>query len=101
MAGLVLHLGKQYGFALERGRAGDPVALGQHADDFRMSMLRNLAHQGLAIGLGHPVFGLDAYAFIDAFLKKPFSRSEEHTSDLQSLIRISYAVFCLQKKKKI
>src|SRR3546814_5296013 len=26
------------------------------------------------------------------------SRSEEHTSDLQSLMRISYAVFCLQKK---
>src|SRR3546814_8453473 len=28
------------------------------------------------------------------------SRSEEHTSELQSLIRISYAVFCLKKKKK-
>src|SRR3546814_10642221 len=28
------------------------------------------------------------------------SRSEEHTSELQSLMRISYAVFCLKKKKK-
>src|SRR3546814_5555135 len=28
-----------------------------------------------------------------------FRRSEEHTSELQSLMRISYAVFCLQKKK--
>src|SRR3546814_8972813 len=28
------------------------------------------------------------------------SRSEEHTSELQSLMRISYAVFCLNKKKK-
>src|SRR3546814_9407968 len=28
-------------------------------------------------------------------------RSEEHTSELQSLIRISYAVFCLKKKKNI
>src|SRR3546814_2158523 len=28
------------------------------------------------------------------------ARSEEHTSELQSLMRISYAVFCLQKKKK-
>src|SRR3546814_6929077 len=27
------------------------------------------------------------------------TRSEEHTSDLQSLMRISYAVFCLKKKK--
>src|SRR3546814_5826069 len=29
------------------------------------------------------------------------SRSEEHTSELQSLMRISYAVFCLKKKKYI
>src|SRR3546814_13841383 len=28
-------------------------------------------------------------------------RSEEHTSELQSLMRISYAVFCLQKKNKV
>src|SRR3546814_5081949 len=31
---------------------------------------------------------------------EPFQRSEEHTSELQSLMRISYAVFCLKKKKK-
>src|SRR3546814_6863700 len=31
----------------------------------------------------------------------PCSRSEEHTSELQSLMRISYAVFCLKKKKNI
>src|SRR3546814_5152903 len=30
----------------------------------------------------------------------PTGRSEEHTSELQSLMRISYAVFCLKKKKK-
>src|SRR3546814_599166 len=30
-----------------------------------------------------------------------FARSEEHTSELQSLMRISYAVFCLKKKKNI
>src|SRR3546814_2439840 len=30
----------------------------------------------------------------------PIRRSEEHTSELQSLMRISYAVFCLQKKKQ-
>src|SRR3546814_3868482 len=29
----------------------------------------------------------------------PSNRSEEHTSELQSLMRISYAVFCLKKKK--
>src|SRR3546814_3071177 len=32
-------------------------------------------------------------------LTKPMIRSEEHTSELQSLMRISYAVFCLKKKK--
>src|SRR3546814_2554956 len=32
--------------------------------------------------------------------KMQTERSEEHTSELQSLMRISYAVFCLQKKNK-
>src|SRR3546814_2946603 len=32
--------------------------------------------------------------------RKSAVRSEEHTSELQSLMRISYAVFCLKKKKK-
>src|SRR3546814_7706674 len=34
-------------------------------------------------------------------LAVPRERSEEHTSELQSLMRISYAVFCLKKKNKI
>src|SRR3546814_4761241 len=33
-------------------------------------------------------------------MKFDWDRSEEHTSELQSLMRISYAVFCLKKKKK-
>src|SRR3546814_2746801 len=32
--------------------------------------------------------------------KRPIGRSEEHTSELQSLMRISYAVFCLNNKRK-
>src|SRR3546814_1776847 len=46
-----------------------------------------------------------AKAADDARLEETFApykgrpRSEEHTSELQSLMRISYAVFCLQKKK--
>src|SRR3546814_6488345 len=39
--------------------------------------------------------GFDAFERLVAF-----ERSEEHTSELQSLMRISYAVFCLKKKKK-
>src|SRR3546814_7118008 len=37
-----------------------------------------------------------AVAAVEARLRRP--RSEEHTSELQSLMRISYAVFCLKKK---
>src|SRR3546814_3407563 len=33
-------------------------------------------------------------------LRAAYHRSEEHTSELQSLMRISYAVFCLKKKKE-
>src|SRR3546814_8141149 len=35
---------------------------------------------------------------VDALLAAGITRSEEHTSDLQSLMRTSYAVFCLKKK---
>src|SRR3546814_5068453 len=45
------------------------------------------------IGLGADVPASDVLGDV---LKK---RSEEHTSELQSLMRISYAVFCLKKKK--
>src|SRR3546814_1003877 len=34
-----------------------------------------------------------------AVARRPGARSEEHTSELQSLMRISYAVFCLKQKK--
>src|SRR3546814_3104279 len=40
-----------------------------------------------------------ATTFTTSLTVEPF-RSEEHTSELQSLMRISYAVFCLTKKKK-
>src|SRR3546814_9926133 len=40
------------------------------------------------------------YATPEPLAELLFSRSEEHTSELQSLMRISYAVFCLKKKNK-
>src|SRR3546814_5529325 len=65
----------------------------------------------LLTALSIAVFLLGAAAFIDpaalfgrhggnfyALLSHNFMRSEEHTSELQSLMRISYAVFCLKKK---
>src|SRR3546814_2166404 len=39
-------------------------------------------------------------SYLTIELKGPIPRSEEHTSELQSLMRISYAVFCLKKKKQ-
>src|SRR3546814_2964197 len=41
-----------------------------------------------------------AYEELGERLRLPDPRSEEHTSELQSLMRISYAVFCLKKKQK-
>src|SRR3546814_2549278 len=42
----------------------------------------------------------ERYAWLDGDNACALGRSEEHTSELQSLMRISYAVFCLKKKKK-
>src|SRR3546814_3250518 len=47
-----------------------------------------------AVALNRPAL-IDVH--VDADIRPP--RSEEHTSELQSLMRISYAVFCLKKKK--
>src|SRR3546814_4459681 len=44
---------------------------------------------------GVPIAG----ATVDVWHSDAAGRSEEHTSELQSLMRISYAVFCLKKKK--
>src|SRR3546814_4383937 len=49
-----------------------------------------------AVGLGLPATDVCAWALRRSCA---WPRSEEHTSELQSLMRISYAVFCLKKKK--
>src|SRR3546814_9981305 len=51
---------------------------------------------------GHPLRARDAERNGGALRVRMLrhERSEEHTSELQSLMRISYAVFCLKKKKK-
>src|SRR3546814_9904640 len=48
---------------------------------------------------GHRRGGVPAHADL-ARADTDHGRSEEHTSELQSLMRISYAVFCLKKKNK-
>src|SRR3546814_9375013 len=44
--------------------------------------------------------GFRPWSSLEAWRTVKSVRSEEHTSELQSLMRISYAVFCLKKKKK-
>src|SRR3546814_23732 len=51
------------------------------------------------IDSGRPELKSPRAAFI-GFCRNKHKRSEEHTSELQSLMRISYAVFCLKKKTK-
>src|SRR3546814_6450878 len=48
----------------------------------------------------NPSSGWRCCPMVIAFQKSRSSRSEEHTSELPSLMRISYAVFCLQKKTR-
>src|SRR3546814_10785699 len=50
--------------------------------------------------LAHRVAGVELDGEGDGALAVEPGRSEEHTSELQSLMRISYAVFCLNKKKQ-
>src|SRR3546814_8004899 len=45
-----------------------------------------------------PESGVDSHIALAIVRASEFRRSEEHTSELQSLMRISYAVFCLKKK---
>src|SRR3546814_2318358 len=56
-----------------------------------------------ALSLEAPFVGFDMTDLLDnPEVRTPlmmYMRSEEHTSELQSLMRISYAVFCLKKKK--
>src|SRR3546814_7662571 len=51
-------------------------------------------------GHGDDIGGLSDRQCADVGIEAQQARSEEHTSELQSLMRISYAVFCLKKKKR-
>src|SRR3546814_9861454 len=63
--------------------------------------------EGDKVEIGQPLAVIEAMKMENilraqkAGVVKSVSRSEEHTSELQSLMRISYAVLCLKKKKTI
>src|SRR3546814_2061412 len=62
----------------------------------RVDHQQQLPDQGLGAGLVVDLCALGAARVVVVRIE---IRSEEHTSELQSLMRISYAVFCLKKKK--
>src|SRR3546814_2524789 len=79
--------------------------LGQSSGfSFQLQDLGGAGHEELVsareqlLGLAAGNDKLDSVRY--ANLEDAPTRSEEHTSELQSLMRISYAVFCLKKKKK-
>src|SRR3546814_5459527 len=70
-------------------------ALQVHVDDRVPLVLAHVHQHPVAQDAGVVDEHVDAAEGLDGGL----DRSEEHTSELQSLMRISYAVFCLKKKK--
>src|SRR3546814_7026736 len=68
-------------------------------DYFKTKGAANIVFAGLFPG-ATPVYALPS-SVLDSVGLGTLLRSEEHTSELQSLMRISYAVFCLKKKNKI
>src|SRR3546814_8610934 len=89
-----------------RWREGSLAAAGlRRALHGRRDQDRRDDHRGVAAGAHQRGVRADARGqgdpLGDPLLTGPSRRSEEHTSELQSLMRISSAVFCLKKKKYI
>src|SRR3546814_8203286 len=78
----------------ERGAIGACRAVGDQRGGHPAKLRQRWASDAIAIGLQRGEARLKTRCIADAEV----IRSEEHTSELQSLMRISYAVFCLKKK---
>src|SRR3546814_8755649 len=77
---------------------------GMKVEELRSGYARiRLPFNAMMIRPGNVISGPALFTAADsamyALVLGPLGRSEEHTSELQSLMRISYAVFCLKKKK--
>src|SRR3546814_2161571 len=79
-----------YQLSNDLGKAERAEALVREGGTIRVQVLNELAN------VARRKIGL-AWTEVQALTE----RSEEHTSELQSLMRISYAVFCLKKKKQV
>src|SRR3546814_8893111 len=102
------------GNVLDRGRVTEPFDLGVRAVNALLTAGRGqriaiIAGSGVgkSVLMGQMIAGAEADVIVVGLIGERgrevsdfLERSEEHTSELQSLMRISYAVFCLKKKKK-
>src|SRR3546814_2927499 len=70
---------------------------GWHDDPYKLGPVGRDMCLMVVAGAGHYLGGIDSPLRAPPGDATP-ERSEEHTSELQSLMRISYAVFCLKKK---
>src|SRR3546814_10555730 len=90
-------LRREPGFVV-RGSSGAVFGTPQFQPDGRAVARRTGMPAGRAGALFH--LATRDRILIAAATNSPACRSEEHTSELQSLMRISYAVFCLKKKTR-
>src|SRR3546814_2339069 len=79
---------------LQRRGAGVDVANALHLDGARVRKRKIFGRRDPLAVLADGIYAAAARDDVGVI------RSEEHTSELQSLMRISYAVFCLKKKKQ-
>src|SRR3546814_2163529 len=76
---------------------GSGITMGEHFAHVALGMMVFRVLMSTIIGSASIFIGNQAF-ILDGHVR--LTRSEEHTSELQSLMRISYAVFCLKKKNK-
>src|SRR3546814_2063269 len=80
--------------------AGKPMRVTRVAARFVNRIPMHLGTFGDLLAIPPQLLPELADARVTDFVRRHVIRSEEHTSELQSLMRISYAVFCLKKNKK-
>src|SRR3546814_9428193 len=94
-------LRRQWGFSVAAGGSSIGLATASPEAGINItSAFRGVADIGLGAMLGANIIVVPIL-LATAYLATRKERSEEHTSELQSLMRISYAVFCLKKKNKL
>src|SRR3546814_9150404 len=69
----------------------------EHFDEFKKTLVRKIESARIAIGVR--VVLREIFQLADIEIAAQRRRSEEHTSELQSIMHTSYSVFCLTKKK--